>query len=106
MARRSKGAPHSGGHPAFFIVGHIYVQNCRILRFQRGEVETELALLRRLSQAAEGKAGLYSGMFQGGRNGVRRRDLRRSSLVLSGEPAAPHWFPNGNVSERAVLCMM
>ena len=97
--RRSNGAPHSGGHPAFFVVGHIYVRNCRILRFQRGEIETGLAPLRRLSQAAEGKSGLYSGMFQGGRNGVRRRDLRRLSLVLSGGLAARRWFPNGNVSE-------
>lgn len=96
---RSKGAPHSGGHPAFFVAGHIYVRNCRILRFHRGEVETGLAPLRRLSQAAEDKAGLYSGTFQGGCNGVRRRDLRRSSLVLSGEPTARRWFPNGNVSE-------
>lgn len=66
LTRRSKGAPHSGGHPAFFAVGHIYVRNCRILRFQRGEIETGLAPLRHLSQAAEGKAELYSRMFQGG----------------------------------------
>ena len=36
LTRRSKGAPYSGGHPAFFVVGYIYVRNCRILRFQRG----------------------------------------------------------------------
>ena len=36
------------------------------MRFQRGEIETGLAPLRHLSQAAEGKAELYSGMFQGG----------------------------------------
>lgn len=36
LARRSKGAPYSGGHPAFFAVGYIYVRNCQILRFQCG----------------------------------------------------------------------
>ena len=46
LARRSKGAPHSGGHPAFFVVGYIYVRICQILRFQRGEVEIGLAPLR------------------------------------------------------------
>lgn len=66
LTRRSKGAPHSGGHPAFFVVGHIYVRNFRIMRFQHGEIETGLAPLRHLSQAAEGKSELYSGMFQGG----------------------------------------
>lgn len=46
LIRRSKGALHSGGHPAFFAVGYIYVWNCQILRFQRGGAESGLAPLR------------------------------------------------------------
>ena len=100
LTRRSKGAPHSGGHPACFVVGYIYGRNCRILRFQRGEVETGLASLRHFSQTAEGKVRLHSRIFQFWRNRVRRRDLRRLPLVLSEKPVARRWFPNGNVSKR------